>query len=184
VAETITQPGGFTVGSSPANQSIIGGTTATYIINVAPNNGAFTGPVILSVAGLPPNATALFSPTSVNVGAGGASSILTIKTVALQAGVRPNRATPGSRFSMAALAMSVLMLPLFRLRSIRNAARKLSGDFVLLFCLALSLGALIGLSGCGGHATQSSTQSPIYTVTVTGISGSLQQSTTITLTVQ
>jgi len=186
LTETIVTPGTFTLNSSSGSQTISAGGTATYTIAVNPN-GVVTSPITFSATGLPPGATATFAPASLSPGSTATSTTLTIQTSAQTAALakpaKPGSAS-GSKAPFIVLAAGLLMLPLFRVRAIRDSARKLSGHLALLLCLALSLGALIGLSGCGGHATQLSTQSQVYTVTVTGTSGSLQQSTTVTLTVQ
>jgi len=52
-----------------------------------------------------------------------------------------------------------------------------------IFLLA-SLGALTALSGCGGGFAGFGHTSESYIITVTGTSGTIQQSTTVQLTVQ
>jgi len=66
----------FTLGATPASQTVKKGASTTYTAKVTPMNG-FNGTVTFSVSGLPANATATFSPSTV-VGSG--SSIMTVST--------------------------------------------------------------------------------------------------------
>jgi PKD repeat protein len=59
-------PPDFTLSASPANVAVVRGNTARYTISITPTNG-FTGPVSLSVSGLPADSTATFSRNPVDV---------------------------------------------------------------------------------------------------------------------
>jgi hypothetical protein len=67
----------FTLGASPASETVTAGSSTTFTATVSPVNG-FTGTVTLSANGLPSGATASFSPASITGGSG--SSTLTINT--------------------------------------------------------------------------------------------------------
>ena len=54
----------FTITVSPSSQSALQGQTALYTVNISPLNG-FNSQVSLSVSGLPPGVSAVFSPASV-----------------------------------------------------------------------------------------------------------------------
>jgi glucose/arabinose dehydrogenase len=70
--------GDFTITVSPSSQVIVPGASGTYTVTVTPTNG-FTGPVNLSVAGLPTGASAVFNPTLIDInGAGAKTSALTV----------------------------------------------------------------------------------------------------------
>ena len=69
--------GDFTVSASPSSQSVVQGGTASYTVTVAPLEG-LSADVSLSVSGLPPDATATFSPAVIPAGSG--SSTLNITT--------------------------------------------------------------------------------------------------------
>lgn len=56
----------FTIVATPATQTVLQGSSAGYNVSVIPSGG-FTGPVALSVSGLPSGATANFNPTPVNI---------------------------------------------------------------------------------------------------------------------
>ncbi len=62
----------FIISASPASQTILQGQSATYSVNISPQNG-FTGTVALTASGLPAGVTASFSPSP--VGAGGSSTL-------------------------------------------------------------------------------------------------------------
>src|SRR6476659_958807 len=70
-----TQPN-FTLAASPASQSAAQGDQALYSLNVN-RSGGFTGPVSLSVAGVPKGATASWNPSGTT---SGPSSTLQIQT--------------------------------------------------------------------------------------------------------
>jgi ABC-type transporter Mla subunit MlaD len=71
------------------------------------------------------------------------------------------------------------LLPLLALRGVRKQLRRTG---VLTLLALLSFGAIsLGLTGCGGYV---GTSPKTYVVTVTATSGQLQQSTTVTLTVE
>jgi uncharacterized repeat protein (TIGR01451 family) len=65
---------GFRIALGPSAQLIQRGATATYSVTVQPVNG-FTGPVALTVSGVPEGATATFSPASTST-----TSTLTVTT--------------------------------------------------------------------------------------------------------
>jgi subtilase family serine protease len=72
-------PPDFSLAASPSSRTITHGSSTTYQAKITPKNG-FTGPVALSVTGLPLNATASFNPGSILTSG---SSTLTITTTAL-----------------------------------------------------------------------------------------------------
>jgi N-acetylmuramoyl-L-alanine amidase len=51
----------FSISAAPASQSVVRGRTASYAVSIAPSGG-FAGQVTLGVSGVPPGATASFSP--------------------------------------------------------------------------------------------------------------------------
>ena len=69
--------GDFTVSASPSSQSVVQGNAANYNVTVTSLEG-FSAVVSLSAGGLPPGATATFSPASISGGSG--SSTLNITT--------------------------------------------------------------------------------------------------------
>ena len=74
-----TKPG-ITLQVSPASQSIERAKTASYVVT-ATSTGGFSGAVLLSASGLPGGSSAVFSPSSVTLGAGTtATATMTVST--------------------------------------------------------------------------------------------------------
>jgi sugar lactone lactonase YvrE len=166
----------FSVNALPAAQTVSAGSTATYNITVASINGDFDSGVTLSASGLPAGATATFAPATVLPGTEPAMSMMTIQTGTAMARTDPPNARSGWRW-MPVVTMA-FCIPLLWWRR-RDRVRLLTtGLLSALLCVGSAL-----LSGCGGgYYAQSPAQT--YTITVTGTSGSIQHSTTVTLTVQ
>jgi hypothetical protein len=162
----------FTVSSSTTAQTVQPGGSAMFSITVAPQNGAFTSAVSLAASGLPAGATATFGPPSLTPGSSPASSTLTIQTAKTSAAMA-RRPSPWP------LAGPLLALIGFCFLPGRRRRR-----WITLFVLLLtSLGAFSALTSCGGGFGQGASATS-YTITVTGSSGSAQQSTTVQLTVE
>ncbi len=68
----------FSLSATPSSQTVSAGASASYTVTVTPSGG-FTGTVTFSASGLPTGATASFNPTSV---AGSGSSTMTVATSA------------------------------------------------------------------------------------------------------
>jgi FG-GAP-like repeat len=165
----------------------------TTTITVAPSGG-FTGNVTLTAAltsspsGATDPPTFSFGATSpVNItGASNGSGTLTVTTTGATSGalVRPKSLVAPwcSTGGYAAGGTAVACLLFFGIPARRRRWRTLIGMFVL---LALLTG---GLASCGGKSKggggNSGTTAGTYTITVTGASGSIMQTTTVTLTVQ
>jgi hypothetical protein len=157
------------------NQTVIPGQAATFAFTVQPTVGAFDFPVTLSATGLPPGATATFTPKVVAPGASAVSFTMTIQTVASTSSVR---STP--LFSGGTIAFAFLLLPLTCLR--RGPRQMRSFLFGIMLCAGLAT-----ITGCGSGFFAQPQQS--YNINVIGAaSGSngatLQRTTTVTLTVQ
>jgi hypothetical protein len=164
----------FTLAVAPPAQTVQGGSVATYTVTLNGIGGDFANAVELTVTGLPAGATASFNPSSVTPGANGASSTLSIQTQSQLALAEPRPMHKGPSPWLAAL----LVVPLLGLRRRLRNLRVMSCMLVL----AATLLPTALLSGCGGGYFAITTQT--YTVTVTGTSGSIQHTTTVTLTVQ
>lgn len=162
---TSTAPSTFRVSATPASQSITAGGSATYTINVTPQGGAFPSAVALTASGLPAGDTATFAPASVTPGSATVSSTLTIQTGTSIAGLHNFH----GRSTQPLLALVGLLILVTRKR------RHLR--FLSLVVVA-SLVAITSLTGCGSPPRTAS-----YTITVTATSGSLVQTSNVTLTV-
>jgi len=160
----------FTVSPAAATQTATvssAGGTAKYTIDVAAVNGTgFNSPVTLSVtAGLPSGAGWSFNPVSVTPGS---SSVLTVTVPKATASVRGAGKVP--------FIFALLMMPLM-------LARRKNRRLLNLFVIVLALGAVAAMAGCGGSSPPGEPP-PVartYTITVTGSSGGLTTSTTVTL---
>jgi hypothetical protein len=187
---TGTSTGGSTgSGSSSAGGSIASATTtpggsASYSLAMAPVGTTYPDAVIFSATGLPTGATATFSPAMIP-----ANSPVTPVTMTIQtSNSQPNPQTarneqPSSGLPLAPVALGFLLLPLAGLKRLRQMPRL----FLVLFAAALSLGAVLGLSGCGTSGNgffNQSVQSYAVKVIATDMKTGAAVSANVTLTVQ
>ncbi|HMD76519.1 MAG TPA: kelch repeat-containing protein [Terracidiphilus sp.] len=157
---------GFSVAASPTSLTVAAGQSATTTITLTTING-FNSTVSFGCSGLPSGATCSFNPQTVTPSGAAATTTLTVNTSATTAALR----RPSSPLFPSAALAAVLCCFGWKKR------RRLQMLLLLAVCgVGLSL-----LIGCGGGSSTS--QSTTYTVTVNATSGSLQQSTTFSLTV-
>jgi uncharacterized protein (TIGR03118 family) len=181
----------FNISAAPAAMTISAGQPAAFTVTVGGLNG-FNSAVMLTCSGQPKGSTCSFSQPSVSPASGGTvTSTLTVMTssspyspAALMA-----KNTTGGIFA-AMLPFSALgFLGLF-VAGMRNRqhpfGRKWSHYFASSFALLIAVAVLLAASGCGYNANSAGngTQRGTTTVMITGTSGSLSHSTTVTLTVQ
>jgi hypothetical protein len=178
VTETINTAYTVTAPSTPV--PVPQGGSVEINVTVPPLGGPFDNVVTLSASGLPPGATATFNPSAVIPGTAGAPTVMTIQLAPLAA-----RALPGegnSPYRNWPLAASVLMLGLCG-AGFRGKRFSTKGRRALAFAvLAVSTLTLIGCGG--GWPGPPTTQPGSFVVTITGTSGALQASTTVTVVVQ
>jgi len=181
----------FSIGASPSSTTISAGQTATFTMTVGSLNG-FNSAISLSCSGQPINSTCSFSPASVTPASGGmATSMMTVSTSSnpyIHAGLINGNQTAGRHAMMLALSALVLLATFLagsirRSRAPRNTwVPSLAGSLVFLIVTA----SLLAASGCGynSNSAGNGTQRGMATVMVTGTSGSLTHSASVTLTVQ
>ena len=169
----------------PSSATVSAGQTAVYTLLVAPL-GQFAGSVGFMCAGIPKLLSCTVSPDPASVRPG---SLQQVSVTVQPAPVLPtpgfSAATPPFRFRLsqyAGLAFG-LLLP------IRAPRRRRHGKPARLRLVALLLG-LLPLAGCGALAGNAGDPSSpgggttkTYTLAVTGISGNIRHSVTLTLNV-
>ncbi len=167
------------------------GGTASYVFTLSPT-GATTFPanVALSVSGLPTGATYTLSPTSIQAGSGPTNVTLKVLVpnttmAALHHSSRPQPGKPTGQpwgRGLAPIALGVLLLPFTR--RMRKMGKRMGRAVTLALLLMVGLGTVAGLSGCGTTTGYFGQAEHTYTVSITGTSGALVHSTTVTLNVQ
>jgi hypothetical protein len=155
----------FTVAVSPASLTVTAGQSGTTTILVTPQN-AFGGAVSFSCSGLPSGASCSFSPATVTMSGAVASTTLTVTTAPTIAALHRN---PSPLFPGSVLAVAFCCFGWKKRRGLR---------IVPLVLVAL------GLSLCTSCSVGVWSTSPPSTVTVIATGGSLQPTTSFTLTVQ
>ena len=167
-------PPSFTLSAPTANGlSLNPGATGSLPLVVTPQNG-FNAVVSFACSGLPAGATCAFSPTTVTPSGGAATTTLTITAPAQSAAVRSSMKL-GLPLTVAALSFGWF------------GFRRRRGLLVPLVLAVLGIGLV---SGCGGGGESGSGggggggSTPVTsTVTITATSGTLQQTASISLTV-
>jgi Bacterial Ig-like domain (group 3) len=176
-------PLGFTLTNISGAAAVLPGGTAAYNMMLAPGSGStFPDPVTLSATGSPPSSTVTFNPATILAGSGATPFTMTIQTSNPQTA---HSERPFLGGSLGAMALAFLLLPVAGIKPLRRRLRRLPGLSMVLVAAALSLGAMVCLSGCGSNgffnqAANSYTVVVTATDTVTGA----HSSTNVTLTVQ
>lgn len=160
-------PPDFSVASSPASLAVTGGQSATASVSVTPLHG-FNSLLSFTCSGLPAGASCSFSPQFTSQSSGTITTTLTVNTSKLTATLRhdSNPLLPGS-----VLALTLCCLG-WRKRRYSQ----------LLLLITVSIAGLSVFTGCGGGSS-SAPQPLTSTITVIATAGSVQHTTTISLTV-
>ena len=163
-------PPDFAVAVASPSLTVTAGQTATTTLSITPANG-FDSPVSFTCSGLSSGASCSFSPATVTPSGKAANTTLSVVTSASTASSsrRTSHIFPG------ALAIGLCFFGWNKRRRFRLLS--LLGVPVIMAGLQL-------LSGCGGGAAVSPPPQPVTsTITVTAASGSLQHTSTFTLTI-
>lgn len=174
----------FTFGNpSPPSQTVTAGIRADYSVPISSLGPVGTG-VALSCSNLPGGGTCSISPNPVFPVAGGTNAAVSIFTV-------PRTSVPAYRTGWGKPTQSAAFLPAFVLaillvlfwmfRSAPRPARLATG---LIFVILSLTFALANCGGGGGGGGGGGTPPGTYMVTITGMSGSLQHSATVTIIVK
>lgn len=170
------QPSDFTLALDPPAVSLVTGHHTTLHLT-ASSVGVFAGSVHLSVSTLPQWVTFTFTPTDLQVPQGGnATTAIYLDTDAVIGYLSQNRSGEGMRgvASGAAVAIALVLVPV----AVRRRRRVAS-----LLGMAMAALLLAGATGCSGKYPDS-TPPGTYNLQVTGTSGSLTHTVTLTLMVQ
>jgi Abnormal spindle-like microcephaly-assoc'd, ASPM-SPD-2-Hydin/Beta-propeller repeat len=166
----------FSVAVAPASLSFAAGSTGTSTVTVTGLN-SFTTAVALTCTGAPAGTSCTLNPNSVTPTASGVTSTATITTtartsptMAIRNGSRPTTGIWNVALTLVALSLMSFVWVARRMGTVR----KLAWTFGVL--LTLSLTSCSGLPSTG-------TPAGTYTITITGTSGSLTHTATISLTV-
>ena len=173
-------PGDFSLVPAFASVTTQTGAQVTDVLTLTEQNG-FSGSVTLTcaVTGPSPMATCNVSPSPVTLSSSSGTSTLTMTApTTLRAFALPrndgNKAALALDFSFSAMLLGGIGLWLGDFKKRHGLSLLLGGGVILLAVLA----------GCAAGNTTLGQMPQNYTVTVNATSGSLQHSTTVTLTVQ
>lgn len=171
----------------PSTLTITAGQTANFTVWLG-GQGGFNGTVSLACKGGPQGSTCTTTPTSTSINGGVAITVTVSNTGAAAASVQPFQLLRGRRILLQASGfVSIVMMLVLLLSSRRRPATRL-GISSIPFILFV-LGVLMLVVSCGGGGAASNSNPPpapgpsSYTITVTGTSGSLTNSTNLTLIV-
>ena len=179
----------FGMTASPSSATVGKGTPATFTITVNPAMGpVFNRSVSLACGSLPTGASCSFSPDTVTPGASSVDSTLTIDT----SGIAVLGAPPfGEREPGALYAVWLAGLPGLGLLGLVLLGRDKKRKLVFFLSLTLLLAGLSLLGACNSNQPdvpqqlQPPAPPPVtFDVTITGTSGSLTDSVTVTVTAQ
>lgn len=168
--------------SGTPNQSVKPGGTAIYSLKLTPGSGdIYPGSVTFSASGLPPGATASFSPATLPANAGPQTVSLTI-----QLPTATTTAESRNPFEKGApILLGSLLLPLLGLRRARK--NWMRSGFMIAVLLVGGLAGVASLTGCGSRKplvnASANVQPQNYTITVTATSGGASHSIPVSLTV-
>jgi uncharacterized protein (TIGR03118 family) len=181
----------FSIAASPSTLTIAAGQPAAFTVTLGGLNG-FSSSVTLACSGQPLGSTCNFSPASVSPASGGtATSMMTITTSsspynpALRMAMNFTRGIFATLLPIPALGFFGLLVAGKRNHELlrgRKWFHYITGSLALL----IVAGFLLIAGGCGYNANSATngTQRGTTTVMITGTSGNLTHSATVTLTVQ
>ncbi len=188
---TIVAPFSLGLGTGANSITVYPGGKANYNLILTPvGSSTFPTGITFTATGLPSGATATFSPSTVNAGAGltGVTFAVQTQSESPAAAMLHQPGKTGGLNSLGGALLCLLFLPLAAVARWRKTARYLAKHASLMVWLLILAGITAAVTGCGGGASINSNAvaapAASYTITITAKSGSLQQSATVTLNVQ
>jgi len=176
----ITPPPDFSISANPSTDTVRAGHTGSFTLVLTPVNQSFTNAITFTALGLPAKSNFATTPASVTPGANPGMTDALVYTTAGDPFTGTN--LPLRRGPLAAILPALWLLLGLGFRK-KWTGRSLGARVLLIFvALASSLLAY----GCAGSANNFQLLGSVpgqYTITITGTSGSIQHSTTVTLTV-
>ena len=165
-------PPDFTLSAAPTTVTVAQGAVSTPVtITVNPTNG-FNSAVALTCAGAPTNSICALSPPSITPPT---TSALTFTAHAMLVPLPMSKPAPPLNMLRIVPLFFVLML-LFLLRSTQRFRTRLAMVSAIIVCITLA--------ACGGSsAPNNNTAKGSYPLTITGTSGALTHTATVTVTV-
>jgi sugar lactone lactonase YvrE len=176
---TVELPFSLAAGTSATSTTVAPGATAGFSFMLTPAGTTFPDGVTFTATGLPTGATANFSPATIAAGSAATSVTLSIQTANTQ------RAQNEQLFPRGPVSLGFLLLPLLGTKAARRRLRRMPSLPMALFTVVLSLGAVLGISGCsGGSSPQPTTTPTAQSYTAKDVTTGVQDSINFTLTVQ
>ena len=161
-------PPSFDLAESISSLTVAHGGTGTVTLTVTPSNG-FGGTVSFACSGLPSGAMCTFNPTAVTPASAAVTTAVTISVPISSAAARK-----GSRGVFPLVALGIAFLITWPRRRARQS---------LVVLLILPLAAFVGSCGGSSSGGGSGPTSQSYSVTITASAGTIQKTTTLSLTV-
>jgi hypothetical protein len=122
------------------NQTVVPGKAVTFDFALTPLLGPFNFPIVLSAAGLPPEATATFAQQTTTPSTDPTSFTMTVQTAVNQGFLHHEHSMGG-----VAIDFALLLLPFTRKLRQRARLHQTTLAITLLLCVA----ALGSITGCG-----------------------------------
>jgi beta-propeller repeat-containing protein/HYDIN/CFA65/VesB family protein len=161
----------YALSASPALNTIVAGSAATYTISVNPING-FNNQVQLACAsGIPPGASCTFSHSSVTPSGGAATVTLTLQTTKNAAVPPPPVVPPGTVPPLMLFLLVVVLAGLVLLRRSRNRFPSVAGRrwvLVQVCALCLLIVCETFLVSCRSTPTATGSTTGNYIITING----------------